>query len=325
MTTLPKQISLFTEDKSTSLQVGFRANLTQQQVNALEKKMTDTSGQKCLEQLSRFNHVGLWAKMFTELLIGKMDWYSTRCKLIWKLKGTKYNRLYCQLQVLTHRTKGTECGSLHTTQTQGLKVGNSKQKSEFVKLNLLPTPKASEGERGSERTLKLINGKPVNISPKGVKYGIGIRQLAEQGFLPTPVTSDATTGAIIGKNDTFVITSTGMPRKINKQGTDGSVGLARLGKLGMLPTPRETASRGNCLVNRKKGNLEDAIASIFLPTPQASEGTKITGKENQDSITKRVRQQTGKTSQLNPQFVMEMMGFPSNWTVLPFLNGEQRV
>lgn len=116
-----------------------------------------------------------------------------------------------------------------------------------------------------------------------------------------------------------------MPRKINKQGTDGSVGLARLGKLGMLPTPRETASRGNCLVNRKKGNLEDAIASIFLPTPQASEGTKITGKENQDSITKRVRQQTGKTSQLNPQFVMEMMGFPSNWTVLPFLNGEQRV
>lgn len=33
--------------------------------------------------------------------------------------------------------------------------------------------------------------------------------------------------------------------------------------------------------------------------------------------------QPGKTSQLNPRFVAEMMGFPANWTELPFLNGEQ--
>jgi hypothetical protein len=31
---------------------------------------------------------------------------------------------------------------------------------------------------------------------------------------------------------------------------------------------------------------------------------------------------TGKTSQLSPQFVLEMMGFPTDWTLLPFLNGE---
>jgi len=30
----------------------------------------------------------------------------------------------------------------------------------------------------------------------------------------------------------------------------------------------------------------------------------------------------GTSSQLNPRFVMEMMGFPPNWTELPFLNGE---
>jgi hypothetical protein len=30
----------------------------------------------------------------------------------------------------------------------------------------------------------------------------------------------------------------------------------------------------------------------------------------------------GKTSQLNPRFVAEMMGFPVNWTELPFQNGE---
>jgi hypothetical protein len=31
----------------------------------------------------------------------------------------------------------------------------------------------------------------------------------------------------------------------------------------------------------------------------------------------------GGTSHLNPRFVAEMMGFPPNWTELPFLNGEQ--
>jgi len=32
--------------------------------------------------------------------------------------------------------------------------------------------------------------------------------------------------------------------------------------------------------------------------------------------------QTGKTSQLNTPFVLEMMGFPPDWTELPFLSGE---
>jgi hypothetical protein len=32
-------------------------------------------------------------------------------------------------------------------------------------------------------------------------------------------------------------------------------------------------------------------------------------------------QTNGKTSQLNPLFVLEMMGFPPDWTTLPFLSG----
>jgi len=34
---------------------------------------------------------------------------------------------------------------------------------------------------------------------------------------------------------------------------------------------------------------------------------------------------TGEPSQLNPRFVAEMMGFPVNWTVLPFQNGTKKV
>jgi hypothetical protein len=32
----------------------------------------------------------------------------------------------------------------------------------------------------------------------------------------------------------------------------------------------------------------------------------------------------GKTSQLNPLFVAEMMGFPTDWTILPFQSGETK-
>ena len=65
------------------------------------------------------------------------------------------------------------------------------------------------------------------------------------------------------------------------------------------------------------------IGQMMLPTPMASDcGEKVTGLENQDSLVKMSREITGKTSQLSPQFVMEMMGFPTDWTELPFLNGE---
>jgi hypothetical protein len=37
-----------------------------------------------------------------------------------------------------------------------------------------------------------------------------------------------------------------------------------------------------------------------------------------------LRAAIGQGSQLNPRFVAEMMGFPVNWTELPFLSGEQK-
>jgi hypothetical protein len=65
------------------------------------------------------------------------------------------------------------------------------------------------------------------------------------GLLPTPVSSDATSGAILGKNDTYRVTKTGMPRKVNQNGKDGSVGLARLLKLqALLPTPTTSDAKG---------------------------------------------------------------------------------
>jgi len=234
METSQRQISLFTEEELTSSQADSLANPTQQQGYERERKMTDISGRKCLEQLGKFSHVGLWEKTFTALLIGQAGWYSTRCKLTWKLRATRSHRFYFQLAVST-----------------------------------LPTD------------------------------GIGF---------------------------------------------------------GLLPTAREASARGNCSNDRKRGNLEDAIASGLLPTPNQRDYKGRTGSgwtqqsslpntllptpatrdhkgvRSEEALQKAGRNetnslpdafsQTGKTSQLNPLFVAEMMGFPTDWTILPFQSGE---
>ena len=315
--TLQKQISLFTEEELTYSPVDSHANPTQWQESEKERKMNAISGQKCLDAYEKFNRHGSWAKMFSGLLIGMTGWYSTRCKLTWKLKGTKYNRMYFQLHPSTLPIGETEYGLLLTPTTReevqdlqkfkarmekypngttmpnlatqvfnqllptptsvqrdhperveelkktGAKTIYSRENGEkrpnsiidYMNFhNMLPTPTASMAERGTERKLQVIDGEIQNISPKGVKFGINIRQLAEQGFLPkmlnTPTASD---------------------------------------KNGGVTRPTEKLQYGTSLVNQMHG-LTNGIP--------------------------------GTTSQLSPQFVLEMMGFPTDWTLLPFLNGE---
>ncbi len=224
--TLQKQTSLFTEESATSSQEGSRASPSPLPGSNLAQQMTDTSGLKCLEQYEKLNHAGLLAKMFPALLVGQMGWYSSRCYLTWNLKATKSGRVYFRLQASTPRT--SEIG-----------------------FGLLPTIKTSDSD-GNNR--KLTDWK--NIAGNGKQYGISLPQLAANGLLPTPRTSD-------------------------------------------FQAPGEHGSGG-----------KDLRTTILLPTPQASDNpAKDTGKRNQDGLQKRAFQTTGKTSQLNPRFVLEMMGF----------------
>jgi hypothetical protein len=167
-----KQMELFSQEAS-------RVNHTPQQENDSERKTSATCGPKCLELFGSFNQNTLWAKTFAGLLVGQEGWYSKRCGLTWKLLGTKYNRLYFQLQASTLHTSGSEFG-----------------------------------------------------------------------LLPTPTTRDW------------------------------------------------------------KG-------------ARSSEALQAAGRTNTNSLSD-FYAQPGKTSQLNPQFVLEMMGFPSDWSLLPFQNGETK-
>lgn len=243
--------------------------MRQEAKSALEK--VSKTGSDCLEQFSKLEPTGSYSIVFAATLIKMKGWFSVRCDLQWRVKTTALGRRYVQLYAPPSR-RSAETG-------------------------LLPTPIASEGKRGSGRKLSIVCGTPMNISAKGVKYGVSLQQLAGQGFLPTPVTADATTGAIMGSNDQFRTTS-GLPRKINRNGKDGSVGLARLVQLlRMLPTPLGRDYIG--------GRHPDTL--------------RLKGRKPSNSICDTINAITGKCSKLNPMFVMEMMGFPIGWTVLPFL------
>lgn len=103
-------------------------------------------------------------------------------------------------------------------------------------------------------------------------------------LLPTPVSSDATTGAIIGKDDTFYQTK-GLPRKVNKNGKDGSIGLARLVKMFPTPASRDWMDNGSPSEYKR-----------HTPTTASLVG-----------------------GTLNPEFVEWLMGFPIGWTELSVL------
>src|ERR1044072_9467983 len=109
-----QQTLQFGEDESISLQVDLPVNPIATPVHGKGKKMSASCGRKCLEQFGKFNRNGSWAKTFAGLLIGMEGWYSTRCKLIWKLKATKRSRFYFQLQVSTLPTDEIGFGLLRT-------------------------------------------------------------------------------------------------------------------------------------------------------------------------------------------------------------------
>lgn len=140
--------------------------------NEEARKMTVTSGRKCLELYQKQGPVGLLAKM----LVGSSIWGSTTVFLTWKLKATKCNRLLYQLVPKTPRTEGTGCGLLHTPAQQEpgvnverlqtkkgepAKVGERAYDKETGRLAqvglhqqiaMLPTPRASDYKGASKQT-----------------------------------------------------------------------------------------------------------------------------------------------------------------------------
>ena len=244
MKTSSRQISLFTEVKSTSSQGDSLVNHTPQQENEKERMMNAIYGRRCCDAFRKCNHVGSWAKTFSDLLIGQGDWYSRKSNLIWKLKGTKFNRIFFQLYPKTLRT-------------------------EEIGFGLLPTVMAQSRETDVEKTLERKE------KYGGMKRAMYLENYAAMGMLPTPQASEGT--------------------KIG--GTENQDSLTKRPRYGVLPTPKGSDSKGSgskeSLEQRNRGENNDLSSWATLNTD-------------------------GKNAKLNPQFVAEMMGFPNKWTEKPF-------
>ena len=237
METYEQQTLPFGETVSTCSPEDSPASRSVSQASARARRTTATSGRKCCGLFGLFDPVGSLARTFSELLIGRKEWSSSRCALTWRRQDMRFNRTLYRLAVSALPTEGIDAGLLPTVQTQGLKQCEN-GKTVFMPLSLLPTPTAIDA--GSGR----INR---SLSP-GAAERPTLALSAKMGLLPTPTVNDVMNSS--------------------------------------LPASQ---------VKRKSGLPRMAMQSDEY--------------------------QAGTTSRLNPLYVIEMMGFPVNWLVSPFLRG----
>lgn len=134
-------------------------------------------------------------------------------------------------------------------------------------------------------------------------------------LLPTPTAIDAGSG------------------RINRSLSPGAAErptLALLAKMGLLPTPNASEGKKYTTKYNPSSQMGRGLTAMamngMLPTPitgdYRSGMPNRHGTEHTQQLNDTIAFRTGTTSRLNPLFVAEMMGFPVNWTVLPFQSGE---
>jgi hypothetical protein len=213
--------------------------------------------------------------------------------------------------------------------TKDGKDSHSLNLGRMASMNLLPTPMAQTRDLPTEE--QIAKRKEMYGGKKRAMY---LEHVIAQNLLPTPTSME--------DRSTPEVWMERQKKQMEKGNTPFTPGLNVMAQAGLLPTPMTTeihhkdrvqklketgaetmASRNNGS-NRPNGLMDYLDFNQMLPTICAAEGSgKVSGNaKEQKSVTQMVVQTHGKTSQLNPRFVAEMMGFPPDWTISPFQNGE---
>lgn len=237
------------------------ANLSPSLAEERERTITATSGHRCFERYGRYTPLGSLVKTLLEsrrwwspakslrwdaqtifskritYIEKKADSRSTKSVQTSKPKDIPSNRLLFQLVPSEHHTEETVFGLLPTVQTQGLRQCNKKGKTEFVPLDLLPTPNAMD-----------IAHKDMEINERGRRnpkrgktdHSLGLEDMAVAKLLPTPCSIEATK----------------FTKTINPNSQMGQ-GLTALAVNGMMPTPSARDWKGctNPGVKKANGNV----------------------------------------------------------------------
>jgi hypothetical protein len=173
---------------------------------------------------------------------------------------------------------------------------------------MLPTPKLL-------KTPCAADAHTENMSKKEQKFGnsgtlaqeVQTGFIYQRGMLPTPTAVQREhPERVAALKEAGAKT---MMSRVNGEQRPNSI-LDALMFQGMLPTPSafdyKSGVKQETYQNRKLRHAEKGVNLQYPLKQMAADMTK----------------DNGKTSQLNPRFVAEMMGFPPNWTESPFQNGE---
>lgn len=309
MTILQELISLRGEGRLTYSQEGFLASHFQRQESEGERKMTVISGRKCFGQYGRYDPLG----SLVRTLLESPAWYNPAVRLRWKVKPLFSTRLT--------RKRYSSKNTLLRPSAEILSVRDIPS-SRFL-FQLAVSERHTRGT-GYGSLLPTVQTQGLKVCDKN-----GKTRFMDVSLLPTPTAQDFKRRGPNSKQQ-------GLPEAAYKK---------------MLPTPTARSYKNGSKItdgrSRRKISqgwtmeLNDLAVSGLLPTPTMRDYqpsvsptglVRKNGKRRDDAlcnipvmIGQHCQQNDGKTSQLNPLFVEEMMGYPLMWTTLPFLsqNGDK--
>ena len=174
------------------------------------RKMTATSGRKCLELYRKSGPLGSLVRM----LVGSSEWVSTRRYLTWRPLATKQGRLYFRLVPLTPPTDVIDARLWPTVTATIADHGGPNQRDSSgrpgleMAARMWPTPRASDCNKRGNVSPDTRNGLPAAVlwpTPTAEQCGISARtggrplekstklgtQVAiAEGLIPTPLSTD---------------------------------------------------------------------------------------------------------------------------------------
>ena len=251
-----------------------------------ERTMTATSGRRLSALCVKSDPLGSLARMLLE----SSRWFSPARRLKWEAVPLFSTRI-------TYTERSSSTSSKPSAKTSSVKDIPSSR----LLFRLVPSERPTEGTGcGLLPTVQTQGLKRCNAE--------GRTEFMPLGLLPTPMGTEIRHERRVKE----LKKAGGQTFHSRKNGETRPNGLMDYMDFhGLLPTPTTRDYKGSVSpqgMTRKNGkNRDDMLSNIPV---MVGEHCQQTG---------------GKTSQLNPLFVEEMMGFPSMWTTLPFLspNGEQ--
>lgn len=290
MKTLPKQTLQSGTERSMFSPEDSHANPSPSLVEERERTITATSGRRCFERYGRYTPLGSLVKTLLE----SRRWWSPAKSLRWDAQTIFSKRItYIEKKADSHSTKSVQTSKPKDIPSNRLlfQLAVSERPTEGIESGLLPTPNAMD-----------IPHKDMEINERGRRnpkkgktdHSLGLEDMAVAKLLPTPCSIEATK----------------FTKTINPNSQMGQ-GITALAVNGLLPTPTAMEIKH---ANRVKGLKEKGAKGMYSRKNGALRPNGLTDFLDFNN------QVGGGTSQLNPLFVEEMMGFPLMWTALPFLS-----